>query len=504
MCCSQCFSREIRQNTSPVCLVCESDEDEGGGLGGAAAAAAASDGLPKKKKYVPREAGDIPAFTPAPSSIRAPLLKDPRLLVVEPQRAKIPIDEGASDHYGRVMRAEYSEPSRDYVEEAQKDKAVTTALRRLMESAGALQPPPSTSAPDFSEGRLAAALLDLKTANESGRLASPGSLRLLIEALPPIYTKALQSALRDRNKKNTDYNPTLTALRGCNTAIYLLSGEAAAKAALFYIMEYMTKNPTELSCTVSLALAAKSNIDAHPSKADDTGTEKRTAQHFLNRLMNTKRGKEEVSMMLASSCLIGLSPEPMTHNSAPLNVGAAITTAKALASEANLRHLMEPSRQFEEHPGSDEDDRSDDNEAHSDDVEAHSDDGEGDLEAITRGPRIRRNASHGAIKPDFVDGAPVLPSILTAYTHRPDDFVEYSLYMFFCVCEVALRKPDSPVAAAGASLSRGREANKVYEMKDCDLSSSHVIKVSACYISPTALLLFCWFSLGRLPNARPC
>ena len=140
VCCSQCFSREIRQDTSPVCLVCESDDDEGGGLGGAAAAAAASDGLPKKKKYVPREAGDIPAFTPAPSSIRAPLLKDPRLLVVEPQRAKIPIDEGASDHYGRVMRAEYSEPSRDYVEEAQKDKAVTTALRRLMESGGALQP----------------------------------------------------------------------------------------------------------------------------------------------------------------------------------------------------------------------------------------------------------------------------------------------------------------------------------------------------------------------------
>ena len=42
-----------------------------------------------------------------------------------------------------------------------------------------------------------------------------------------------------------ELSPTLTAALRCNTAVYLMCTAEQAKAAHFYIVKYVTKNPVD-------------------------------------------------------------------------------------------------------------------------------------------------------------------------------------------------------------------------------------------------------------------
>lgn len=93
-------------------------------------------------------------------------------------------------------------------------------------------------------------------------------------------------------------------------------------------------------------------------------------------------------------------------------------------------------------------------------------------------------ASAGAVKPDIVDGKAVLPNLLLGYMYRPLDFMEYSLYEFFCMVILVLKpkKKDGKQSAAKGQAGPGRPSNATYELNSaCELAKSHVLRVCLRY-----------------------
>ena len=83
------------------------------------------------------------------------------------------------------------------------------------------------------KGHLALALYVLMDSSLRGNEVHPDVLQRLILFLPLKHREMLYEAVEGRNAKVVNFNPTLTALRGCNTAIYYISTGAAAKSAMF-------------------------------------------------------------------------------------------------------------------------------------------------------------------------------------------------------------------------------------------------------------------------------
>ena len=167
---------------------------------------------------------------------------------------------------------------------------------------------------------LEVALYKLMDACEMGRDLEPLYLGRLIEFLPDFHHDKLFRAITMRNGKMVNFNPVLTALRGCNTAIYYISAGSAAKTTMFYLLKYLTKDPTVRTCTASIAKSCHDDIIAYPSVADNTGTDERTAQHWLNRIMNKFNGYGEYSGMLICACLLGAVAEPISHKAETLSL----------------------------------------------------------------------------------------------------------------------------------------------------------------------------------------
>ena len=101
---------------------------------------------------------------------------------------------------------------------------------------------------------LEAAFKDLIGAVNSGGIAKEESHRAILSALPPAYQACVKRTLLARNSRITDHNAVLTALKGCNTAVYILSSGIAAAVATFYTLDYITKGQTARSSTLAIAL----------------------------------------------------------------------------------------------------------------------------------------------------------------------------------------------------------------------------------------------------------
>jgi hypothetical protein len=133
----------------------------------------------------------------------------------------------------------------DYDDEASVRSVNAAFLANVTE--GAPQPDP---------GAFDAALRRLVRAVNSGGMVPGADLTLLVNALPEKMRAALLRALLARNSRMTDFNAVITALRGCNTAVYIISSGVAAMVATFYLLEYITKDPTQRENSLSIALAA--------------------------------------------------------------------------------------------------------------------------------------------------------------------------------------------------------------------------------------------------------
>lgn len=107
-----------------------------------------------------------------------------------------------------------------------------------------------------------------------------------------------------------------------------------AKSALFYLVKYITKNKADLEQVLVVLSAALREINANPSVADDTGTRKRTAQHFVTRAVNNITGMHELADPQVAFMLLGGQAEMMTMPTGFLYVWAAVAHASVVSSEA--------------------------------------------------------------------------------------------------------------------------------------------------------------------------
>ena len=340
--------------------------------------------------------------------LTSPLKVDSRTLLAKPTRRKI----DAEDVLKKIQASSSTKSTTSTphaASEATDDANVIDARKWFV-----LQQSDDDGASDA--GVLDSALVELKLAQHEGLRVSDECLSILIKRLPPAYRDAhLPAALEKRNGRVTDYNETISSVRGCNTAIYHLGCGQAQLSALFYCMDYVTKNTCELESCLSLAAAANRHVRDYPSTAEDSGTEPRTAQHFLNRLLNSKLGLEEFSSMQAAGVLLGDPPEQTTHNSVNLNVAWALDSCTELMKKKYGQESVAPC--FHADTPKEGNNNSGESNSDSDDGESEESDPEnnetplGSADGSARHQRRPESSSEGTVKPDVIEGKLVLANI---------------------------------------------------------------------------------------------
>jgi hypothetical protein len=181
-----------------------------------------------------------------------------------------------------------------------------------------------------SDRSLLAALSEGVVRGDLAQYALPEDLCERLAALPHADWMRIARALPRRNGSLTEVSDAMTALLACNTAVYLLGSTEQAKAALFYLVKYITKDSTPLATSLSVVHAAMKDIEAYPSVADDSGQPQRTGQHLLQRILNKLSGASEVSAEQAAAELIGCPAHQSTHSFEYLFVRAAVAYYKQL------------------------------------------------------------------------------------------------------------------------------------------------------------------------------
>jgi len=120
----------------------------------------------------------------------------------------------------------------------------------------------------------------------------------------------MRKELPNRNLSVVAFNPLLSSLTGSNTAAYHLGNETQSTNTLCYVAPYITKNKVELSDCLCTVARAKRDINERPSKAENTGTAKRTVAHLLQRSLNRMDLKIELSDNQACAALLGMESMP--------------------------------------------------------------------------------------------------------------------------------------------------------------------------------------------------
>jgi hypothetical protein len=157
----------------------------------------------------------------------------------------------------------------------------------------------------------------------------------------------LNTTLPKKNGMVVEFNPLISTLLGCNTNVSVLGSDAQAKAALSYLIKYVTKPPAELAHSLSLLYHARQAIQHHPSVADDQGSTLRTAIHFLNKIINKLNGAVEISAPMAAAALLGMPSETCTDSFWIAYVTASIKYVREHPETPPLPNISDES-QFED------------------------------------------------------------------------------------------------------------------------------------------------------------
>ena len=107
-------------------------------------------------------------------------------------------------------------------------------------------------------------------------------------------------------------NKLTSSLLRCNTSLQPLVTPTQAKAAMFYTSKYCSKDPYELSSTLSLFHQAQISMRKWGSTAADAGTAARNAKCLLQKVLN-KIGNIEVSAQQAADAMLGNESFFSTH-----------------------------------------------------------------------------------------------------------------------------------------------------------------------------------------------
>ena len=222
-------------------------------------------------------------------------------------------------------------------------------------------------------------------------------------------TRIIVSRLARRDefeKMQVECNLITSALLRCNTSIQILITESQAKAAAFYIAQYMSKQPYSLQNILPLLYQAEQELAQYGSKAQDAGAPKRKGKNVLQKLIN-KFALLEISDQQATAAALGYDSFLCSHKFTFVEIWSTINKYRAWYAAA----------------------ADDDNDSHSDysvdDDEDFDDENEAELLANLE---IDTQTQRG-----------ISVSSLDRYLYRGDELSKYSLYMYALM--IGHRKP---------------------------------------------------------------
>jgi hypothetical protein len=165
---------------------------------------------------------------------------------------------------------------------------------------------------------------------------------LQLQTMHLVYNQ-INEELDTVNGYITQTNDVLAAAAGCSTNAAHLGSSQQSRNAIYYITKYVTKTKVARgNCLLALATSINA-ISKSPSKAKDTGTDKRTVQQMLTKVHNMLFRHAEISDTQAALTLLG-SPSELT-STAFQYVGAkhvlSRVKAELCASQNTRKHTIE-------------------------------------------------------------------------------------------------------------------------------------------------------------------
>jgi hypothetical protein len=112
----------------------------------------------------------------------------------------------------------------------------------------------------------------------------------------------LAASVQTANQYVAAYNPAISYCTGAHNNVVLLGGDQQAKAATFYLCPYMGKLKFPLQDCLVILQQALEHVKKYPSVAKDTGTDKRTSTHVLQRCLNRLNLQMELSGRFEIPC----------------------------------------------------------------------------------------------------------------------------------------------------------------------------------------------------------
>ena len=107
----------------------------------------------------------------------------------------------------------------------------------------------------------------------------------LPRAFSPSPQERLRRALHGRNGTVAPFNEICTILFRCKMDVSILGSTESARAALNYLLKYLTKDATQVESVLTLLAAARRHVQRFPSRAADSGTPWRFSSNRLLRFL---------------------------------------------------------------------------------------------------------------------------------------------------------------------------------------------------------------------------
>ena len=119
--------------------------------------------------------------------------------------------------------------------------------------------------------------------------------------------------LATANQYVVQHNPILTNAVKFNTNAILLGSHVQSLAATFYLTPYIAKGKVTPGTAFQAIYTSLQHVKEYPSVAKDSGTDQRTTQHWLTRILNTLSVQSEVSDQQAAFALLGNTLDTYTE-----------------------------------------------------------------------------------------------------------------------------------------------------------------------------------------------
>lgn len=276
------------------------------------------------------------------------------------------------------------------------------------------------------------------------------------------FQSNILSMLKRRNGVIVEVNDVCSQALNCNSAAYILGGQEQAKAVLFYLLKYITKDSVELTSTISVLSEAQKHIEKHPSQAIDNDTNTRYGKYFLERIVNNLCGMMEVSDTQAASALIDMPSTLTTTNFQYCFIYPAINNVKTSISILTSTEIF----------------NNEENEIEKDqqqsEFDSESEEGEGFNINLVEESGI--NSKYGSAVVYSSSGKLIPVAQHTHYRYRGPDLQFLNLYEYVSI--ISIVPIDQKNKMDDTTSHAGRKSNATFRFTDDhQLSKTHVQRI---------------------------